>query len=78
MINLNLKQLQQAAITTWAVWNGRNGERHGEPKKSAMMVANFVKNYLEEYNNAQVKESLISEARPNHWTPLRQDRKSVV
>ena len=42
-----------------------------------MMVANFVKNYLEEYNNAQVKESLISEARPNHWTPLRHGRYKV-
>ena len=77
MSKLNLKQIQQAAITIWAVWNGRNGEIHGEPKKSAMMVANFVKNYLQEYNQAQVRENLITGGRHNHWTPPCVDRYKV-
>ena len=33
------------------------------------MAANFVKNYLEEYNNSQVRDNLINRVRLNHWTP---------
>ena len=50
MSGLSLKQIQQATTTIWAMWNGKNGEIHGEPEKSAMMVANFMRNYFEEYN----------------------------
>ena len=66
MVIFNQEQTQQAAITIWTIWNGRNGERQGEPKRPAAMSACFVKRFLEEYNNAQVKNNLISRVISSH------------
>ena len=41
------------------------------------MVTNFVKNYLEEYNQAQVKQNLFTGGRHNQWTTPCVDRYEV-
>ncbi|XVF29063.1 hypothetical protein REPUB_Repub15cG0087700 [Reevesia pubescens] len=49
---LNQQQLQQLAVTTWSIWNNRNGELHGHQRKTFLAVASLVNRYLEEFNMA--------------------------
>ena len=55
------EQLSQAACTLWSIWNGRNNEIHGEPRKPTQISADFVKQYLQEFNNAQTIDSNVQQ-----------------
>ena len=68
---LNPVQMQETACTLWTIWNGRNTEVHGDPRINAQVAANFVKHYLEEFNNAQLKnaKNLCHWKPSQHWRP---------
>ena len=51
--DLKQQQVQQFAVTIWTIWNNRNGELHGEERKTSLAAINFVREYMVEYNQAQ-------------------------
>ena len=67
---LNQEQMQQVACTLQVIWNGRYNELHGERRKTAQAAANFDKQYLKDFNAAQVK---VDEDH-GRWKPSQQWR----
>ena len=72
---LNLEQTQQLACTLWVIWNRRNNEFHGEARKNSEAAANFVKQYLREFNAVMAKvEDDQGRWQPSQlWRPISND-----
>ncbi|XWS71115.1 hypothetical protein CRYUN_Cryun03dG0110600 [Craigia yunnanensis] len=57
MTKLDKKAFQQFVIAVWFIWNGRNGEVQGEPRRPAGIVAGSVMQYIQEYNEGQLRRN---------------------
>ena len=66
---LDQNQLQQLAVTTCTIWSNGNGELHGDERKTPVIAANFVCNYITEFNQAQNQERGGMQTSQQRWIP---------
>ncbi|XVF02819.1 hypothetical protein REPUB_Repub04eG0207000 [Reevesia pubescens] len=66
---MNQKQIQVLFLTCWALWMNRNGELHGEGRRSTMVTVEFINKYQNEFNDAQTRAPHGSAQIKNRWVP---------
>lgn len=56
LLRFNKSQLQFLGATLWMIWKDRNAEIHGEKRKPASVIVSGIRQYIDDYNKAQLLE----------------------
>ncbi|XWS55537.1 hypothetical protein CRYUN_Cryun09bG0008500 [Craigia yunnanensis] len=66
---LDQKALQEFSFVTWFIWKDRNEVVHGGDTKPVDRVARFVKQYIRDFNYAQLRSAENNSKPPERWKP---------
>lgn len=62
-------ELEVLVVAAWGIWNNRNKVQHGDTSKTAAVIVNNARRYIEEYKQATNLPVSPPTHTPTSWKP---------